>query len=219
MASLIIVAHRGGAKGKFKENTLEAFSYAIQHGFRCVEMDIRLDHLRKRFYLEHDLLHLPKVKENIFEKVISTFPKSVTLFTELKTYTLTRTFYARTFLELIEKYNLQKRVVVISFNPFVLRQIKKVAPELKVGLLYGIEMIYRLTKSYCINKIKPHYLIFSKRIVNRKKIDFARQQGYKIFTYVANKEKDWLQAQKLELDGIITDYPEKAADFFKNLKK
>lgn len=214
MEPLLIVAHRGGAKGVFEENTLEAFHYAIEKGFSCIEMDIRLDHFRKRFFLEHDLLHSWKVKQNVFEKVCSEL-KNSTLFTELKTYTLTRTFYARTFCEIIKKYNLEKRVVVMSFNPFVLRQLRKICPELKLGLLCGNEVIFSLVKGYCVKKIRPEYLIFSKRILRKAKVDFARKHGYKVFTYVANKKKDWIKAKKLELDGIITDYPLKVADFLK----
>ncbi|MGL5830872.1 MAG: glycerophosphodiester phosphodiesterase [Candidatus Altimarinota bacterium] len=211
-----IVAHRGGSKGVYKENTLDAFYFALKNDIKSIEMDIRMSHFSKTFFLEHDYLHHPRVKKNFFEKIIKILPEDTVIYCELKTLTLTRKFYAQTFLDVIKKYGLEEKVVVISYNPFVLSQLRKIGYKGKIGILIGMNVMWKLLKNYVAKKIKPEYMIFSLAVINKSKINFARAKNYKVFVYVANKEKHWDQAVKLKLDGIITDYPLLLRDYLKS---
>jgi glycerophosphoryl diester phosphodiesterase len=204
---IAIVAHRGGSRGVYTENSLDAFYFAVKNDIKCIEMDIRLNHFNGTFYLEHDLIHSPKVRKNFFENIINFVPEDVTIFCELKTYTLNRMFYAKTFLEVVQKYNLEDKIVVMSFNPFVLSQLRKIGYKGRIGMLMGTNLMWLLFKNYMVKKIKPEYLMLSRRVINKNKINFAHSKGYKLFIHVANKEKDWDLATRLKLDGIITDYP------------
>ncbi len=127
MSSLFIVAHRGG-KGPYEENTLQALQYGLEQCGNAVEMDVRFDHLRKRFYLEHDFLHAPRKNHNVIDKVIPFLPTTATLFVELKTLYWLRRKYTLRFLKIIEQFALDKRAIIMSFNPFVLVQLKSRAP-------------------------------------------------------------------------------------------
>ena len=97
MNRFLIVAHRGGFSD-FKENTLQALKHGLENGANAVEMDVRFDALRSRFYLEHDFFHPAKNKENVIDKVIPFLPKESTLFIEVKTLAWIRKKYALHFL-------------------------------------------------------------------------------------------------------------------------
>ena len=202
-----VIAHRGGSRGVYAENTIDAFYFAVKNDIKCIEMDIRMNHSNGTFFLEHDFIHSSKVKKNFFEDMINFVPEDVTIFCELKTVTFTRTYYAMSFLEMIQKYNLEDKIVVMSFNPFVLSQLRKIGYKGKIGMLIGTNFTWKLFKNYIVKKVKPDYLMLSRRIINKNKINYARSKGYKVFIHVANMEKDWDFAIKLKLDGIITDYP------------
>jgi len=208
----LIIAHRGGGRGEFQENTLEAFQNAVFKGFKAIEMDVRMDTKRERFFLEHDFLYSPTVKSNVFEKVIPIFEKDVLVFTELKTMTFKRRDYAELFCEFIRRHHLQDQVVVISFNPFILKMIREIEPKLKLGFLCGTALTYMIGKKYFFESIKPDFFIISKRIIDEKKVKFAHDQGAKVLSTLTNKEKHILKAGKLGVDGIITDFPELAAN-------
>jgi len=59
MKDILVIGHRG-AGGTQRENTLDAFLYAIDQGCKALEMDLRFDYVRKRFYLEHDFFSSSK---------------------------------------------------------------------------------------------------------------------------------------------------------------
>ncbi|MBD3269921.1 hypothetical protein GF376_00165 [Candidatus Peregrinibacteria bacterium] len=211
---IIIVAHRGGSKGIHRENTHDAFKHAIGSGFKCIEMDIRLNHLAGEFFLEHDFLHTPKSKKNYFKKVMNLFEdNSIIPFCELKTVTLTRTFYAESFLKLIRNHNLEDRSIVMSFNPFVLAQLRRIGYRGKIGQLVGSRFVFNSFRGYIKNTIKPDYMMISRKIFSERMVRFAKNIDSKVFIHVANKPKIWKQAIEYDIDGIITDYPDKLKKF------
>jgi glycerophosphoryl diester phosphodiesterase len=203
----LIIAHRGG-DGPYEENTLEGLRHAVSHGCTALEIDVRFDHLKKRFYLEHDFIHSPrKNRENVMAKVVSALPGKTFFVVELKTLAWLRTYYARSFLKEFSKLFKPENAVIISFNPFVMTQIRRLAPELKRGYLMGNfywRLLFRTIFHRCI---RPDYLLINKRIFNMRYVKFARKRGYKLFCFVLNSRASWQKALDFGIDGIITDRP------------
>jgi len=219
MDSLFIVAHRGG-KGPYEENTLEALQFGLKECGNAVEMDVRFDHLRKRFYLEHDFLHSPRKNRNVIDKVFPYLPPEATLFVELKTLYWLRRRYTINFLQVIEQFALDKRAIIMSFNPFVLVQLKNRAPYLHVGYLVRNRWWGWVFRRWVYWLLKPKYLLLHKRFLKKKKwvqplLDFARQHEMKILIFTANSPEDWYNALKYQIDGVITDYPREACTILK----
>lgn len=202
------MAHRGGQRGVKKENTLSAFLLSVAEDFGNIEMDIRLNHWNGTFYLEHDLVHRRRVRKNFFSKVIAILPTDTTLFCELKTYTLTRTLYARYFWQAMKQYSLEKRVVLMSFNPFILSQLRRIGYTGRTGMLVGSRLVFQLVKNFIIRRVKPDFLMVSKFIISPKIMEFARKNHFQVFIHVANTEKDWKKGLDFGVDGMITDYPQ-----------
>jgi len=216
MNSLFIVAHRGG-KGPHEENTLEALKYGLEQCGNAVEMDVRFDHLRKRFYVAHDFIHSPRKNFNVIDKVIPFLPAEATLFVELKTLYWLRRRYAVKFLKVIEQFALDKRAIIMSFNPFVLVQLKNRAPYLHVGYLIRNRFWAFVFKRWVYWLLKPQYLMVNRIFFEKKEslkslLNFAREHKMKVLTYTVNSPEDWYNAIEYKMDGVITDYPKEACE-------
>lgn len=220
MNSLFIVAHRGG-KGPYGENTLEAMKYGLEQCGNAVEMDVRFDHLRRRFYLAHDLLHSRKKKFNLIENVVPFLPAKTTLFIDLKTLYWLGRRYTIQFLKVIEELALDKRAIIISFNIFVLVQLKNRAPYLHIGYLVRNNFWAMVFRTWVYWLLKPQYLIlnckfFKNKPALKRMLAFARKHHMKVLTYTANSPEDWYNALEYEFDGVITDYPQEACKILTN---
>lgn len=219
MNTMFIVAHRGG-EGPYEENTLAAMQYGLEQCGNAVEMDVRFDHYRKRFYLAHDFFNPPKIKENTIDKVIPFLPSKATLFIDLKTLSWLRRRYALQFLKVIEQFALDKRAIIISFNIFVLVHLKNRAPYLHVGYLIRNRVWGWVFRNWVFWLLKPNYVILNckffqyKKSVIERMLKFAHKHHMKVFTYTPNAPQDWYNAVEYKFDGVITDYPKKACVYF-----
>lgn len=216
MSKLFIVAHRGG-KGPHEENTLEALKYGLDQCGNAVEMDVRFDHWHKRFYLEHDFLHAPRKNRNVIDKVIPFLPTEATLFVELKTLYWLRRRYTLRFLKVIEQFALDKRAIIMSFNPFVLVQLKGRAPYLHTGFLMNNRVWGFVFRHWLYWLLKPQYLMLNRRFFKyrpflERLLAFAHEHGIKVLTFTANSPEDWYNAREYKFDGVITDYPMEACE-------
>lgn len=220
MNPFFIVAHRGG-KGPYEENTLEALKYGLEQCGNAVEMDVRFDHLLRRFYLEHDFLHLPRKNGNTIDKIFPFLPKDATLFVELKTLYWLRRKYTLRFLKIIEQFALDKRAIIMSFNPFVLSQLRARAPEVHLGFLVRNRVWGFIFRHWVYWLVKPQYLMLNRRFFKQKVflerlLKFARTHQLKVLTFTANSPEDWYNALEYKFDGVITDYPKEACETINN---
>lgn len=216
MDNFILVAHRGG-RGPYNENTLEAFKHAVNKGCEAVEMDLRFDHWKKRFYLEHDFLHSPKHRNNLAGKIVPELPADTFYFVELKTLAWLTRSYARNFLKEFRKlFNIEK-TVVMSFNPFILMQLRSLEPCIKRGYLMGNFFWAFLFKILLHKMIRPHILLLHKRLFSLKNVKFARARGMKVMSFVLNDRHNWQKALDYGVDGIITDRFAELKEYMKRM--
>ena len=210
MKSFFIVAHRGG-KSEFSENTLEAFQYGLDHGANAVEMDVRFDHFKERFYLEHDFIHSSKDRENVIDKIVPFLPRETMFFIELKTISWLRKKYALHFLEIFKQYALDKNSLVISFNPFVLWHLRQLQPDIRIGFICGNRFWGGMFQQWLYKILKPQFLLLHRRMLKKPLLNFAQKNAMQVIAFSMNKPEHWLKAKKLNLTGIVTDFPEEAA--------
>lgn len=208
MKEYIVIAHRGG-KGPHPENTISAFKHAVKVGFKAIEMDIRYDYFKQRFFLEHDFLHLPKYRQNHFRKLIPEIPRDITLYIELKTMSCLTNYLTRRLKKIHDEFFVDRNIVYMSYNPFVLMRLKKAIPGVKCGFMCG-NRFWRLIFEHGIYYfLRPYGYFLSKRLLKRSHVKFCKKRDIKIFSYVLNKESEWRKAERLELDGFVSDYPNK----------
>jgi len=202
----VIVSHRGG-KGPYLENTLNAFRHSIREGADAVEMDVRYDYLRRRFYLAHDFIHRPKWRQNLLEKTVATMPKDVLHIIELKTVSVFTNIFAKQFCRFYDEHLQGRKVVVISFNPFILIRMKLLAPHISRGFISGSRFWNTVFVKLLHIYIVPSLHVIHRRLLSEKLVDFSRSKGMEIYTYLINTVNTWQKAIQHEVDGIITDDP------------
>lgn len=237
----IIYAHRG-AKGYRPENTMAAFKLAMEMGADGIETDIHLSKdgylvlihdekvdrtTTKKGYIKDMTLDQIKLLDagskfseefageeipTLEELIILTKDTDIILNIEIKNNKMNYPKIEEKLVELIKKYKIEERVIISSFNHNTIYKIKELDENLKTGILYSrnIKRPIRFAKNIKADALHPKH----------KRVDFklmikAKLTGLEINTFTINNTKQMNKMFKYRVDGIITDYPDKAIEFRK----
>ncbi len=121
--------------------------------------------------------------------------------------------FARLVLADVRKFGLESRVIIQSFDLRPLQELKKMAPTQQLSLLVGptedpLSKLEKLT--FVPDTLSPHF-----SLVNEKLVALCREKGMKLVTWTVNEIADLERMSKFDLDGIITDYPDRAVMVFR----
>lgn len=222
-----VIAHRG-ARGRSPENTLGAFEHAIELGAPWIELDVRLH--GKALLVFHDqrlerctngtghvssrsLRYLRGLDAGRGERipllgeVLERVARRARINIELKTAKGT----ARAVAELLKRY--LKRgwrpddFLVSSFHLPELREFKRWLPQVPRGvLLCGVPLELAATAT----QLGAAAVGFDQDFADPALIKDAHRRGLKVLVYTVNQTDDIAPLKKLGVDGIFTDYPERA---------
>lgn len=234
-------AHRG-ARRQAPENTLPAFERAAEIGADGIELDIQLC-ADKEVVVFHDLelgrtcegsgplrnfplaqlreldagvyfapgfagTSIPTLRE-VFEAVGS----RVLINVEIKPF-VNEPEAAELVAGLIRSHGLTRRVLVSSFNPLILRRMRRVAPELALGFLHDDSAPYPIRFETVVRPIigsyqarHPHFSDVTARYVS-----WTHRRGYRINTWTVNEPVDIRRMIDLGVDMIISDVPDVVRD-------
>ena len=220
---MLKIGHRGAAGFK-PENTLSSFKKAIELKVDMIELDV---HLTKtgRLVVIHDskvnrttngsgkvsFKSIKEIKKLRIDKS-ETIPTLNEVFILINrrckiNIELKGVNTAKPTVRLIEKY-VQERgwkysdFLVSSFNFNELNKVRKKNKMVRIGLLFK-----SIPKD--ITKIIKQFNAFSAHLSFKqfKKSDLSKLQGTKIIVYTLNKKREIEQAKKMEIFGIISDFP------------
>lgn len=229
-------AHRG-ASGYYPENTMLAFEKAIEQGCTGIETDVHvtrdgylvLMHDEKvdrttdgtGFIKDYTLDKLRKLdagkwKNEDFKKLTIptveellelTHNKDITINFEIKTDNILYENIEEKLIELIYKYNASNKVILSSFNHYTVHKCKEIDKNIKAGLLYmeGLFEPHLYAKIVGVEAIHPYY----HAIDNKEVIERVKASGIMINTWTVNDESTMKKFLKYNVDGIITNYPDK----------
>ncbi|NIK70751.1 glycerophosphodiester phosphodiesterase [Paenibacillus sp. BK720] len=235
MTTLVNYAHRG-ASGNYPENTMIAFEKAIELGAAGIETDVQMtkdgelvlihdEMLRRTTGLNshvadiqsHDLLQLDAgswFSPNFKDARIPTLAQLLDLAgqtgtilnIELKNGIAPYPGMEQKVIETVRAYGMENQVILSSFNHYSLIECKRLAPEIRTGILY-MEGLYRPWK-YALS-IGASALHASHFAVLPDWVAEAAQHGviYNVFT--VNEPAEMLRLIQAGVAGIITDYPER----------
>ncbi|MGB0429723.1 MAG: glycerophosphodiester phosphodiesterase [Bacteroidia bacterium] len=229
---MLIIAHRGFSS-KAPENTLAAFEKAIEQGADYFECDVRKSLDDKIVVIHDELLErttngkgLVKSKSLHELKLLSAgyAKKFGSQFASERIPTLKETLelakkqikveieikakgLASEVVKLVRTLNMENEVIIISFNYEEVKKAKELAPEIEtmylVGALWGKEELNQ-TKLIGAEYIGPS------GIPSKRKIEMAHKMGIKVVSYTINDEQTIKKAIKHGVDGIATDFLDKA---------
>lgn len=114
----------------------------------------------------------------------------------------------------IVKYKMADRAKVQSFDVRPLQEIKKRWPNQKLALLVGTkEPIEKSLERLGFNPetFSPHF-----SLVDQTVVDYCNANKIRLVPWTVNEIADLEKLKQFKLDGIITDYPDRAVKVFRN---
>ena len=110
-------------------------------------------------------------------------------------------------LDIVKKYNIQTRATIQSFDFRVLQYIKNYFPDIRLSLL--VSENYDVKKNLKELGFNPH--IFSPEFIylNEEDIMYLKEKKIKIIPWTVNSYSDIANVLKFDIDGIISDYPDR----------
>ncbi len=231
-----VVAHRGASGLVEFDNSIESFRKAIEIGADMVEFDVRRTkdgeliafhdlsiEERKISELKYDeILEFSKkkgYKVPLVEEVIQLCEGKVGLDIELK-----ERGYEEEVIELVREYLDYDEFLMKSFCDETVNRINEHDPDIKTGLLLGVEEP--------TNRIKTRLSeLFPKRRLERCRADFVspnhkllkffflkrmRKAGFEVYVWTVNDIQMIRKLFEKSVTGIITDRPDLALKYKKN---
>ena len=228
-------AHRGFS-GKYPENTMLAFEKALEAGCEGIELDVHFSK-DKEIVIIHDekidrtsdqkgyvkdytyrelcradfsykyteqfgYQKIPTLRE-YFELVKE---KDIITNIELKTGVFEYPGIEEAVYDMICEYGLKEKVMISSFNHYSIMRMKKLDPDIKCGFLSDTWILNAGTylNKYNVEAYHPRFSMLAEEIVKDLK-----DHGCEINTWTVNQEKDIEEMIRKQVDGIISNYPDK----------
>lgn len=118
--------------------------------------------------------------------------------------------------ELIDQYLPWNRVIIQSFDSRVLRYWHVKYPEVRLAAL--IESPGPISSKLAVLGFKPEIYSPEYQLLNQQKVNYLHKQDIKVVPWTVNEQEQMKKLVKMGVDGIITDYPDRAAELGLTLK-
>jgi len=241
----MIQAHRGASACR-PENTLEAFSEAIEQKADGIELDV---HLSKdgEIVVSHDAkldrisngtgyindYTLKELKSLDFGRFSSdghayriptlsevfslVKPSVLAMNIELKTTERLYPDLPRKLLALAGEYAMGERIIYSSFNHYSLKEIKTLDPSAKIGLLYELGMVDPWVYANYVGADAIHPHYFVIAALPET-VALCHEHGVKVNVWTVDEPDTIKLMLKCAVDGIITNKPDIAVACREGLK-
>ena len=227
----IIIGHRGSPH-LITENTIPSFQKAIDQGVEGLEFDIRLSK-DKQIVVFHDatLEHLSNRKEAISnlslselqavelhkqegqteEGYIPSLKDIAHLLHEVKVVNIEIKSEGlfqgheilKPLIKFLNKYLIDNKCIVSSFNPLILMKLRLQRPETVIGFLYNRNRLFHSWDNMVwMLRVQPENLHIHYSLLDSWIVRWARKKGMRINSYTINDKKVYNNA---EIDGVFTD--------------
>lgn len=231
----IIMAHRGYIS-KGVENTKEAVQGAIgakadyaeidvlqtKDGELAVIHDLKLKRLANANVHVSDLtmdeLRQLTLSQDGFSGQISTLDEiiklakgKIKLNIEVKLHGGEKDFVNKV-LKAIKDNEFEKQCVIQTLHYPLIKEFKRANSDIKVGYI-----LYASRAN--LKNVKADFYVAEEYMLNKKLVKEARKLNKPIYVWTVNDMESLKAYYKLNIDGIITDYPEDARETIKELKE
>lgn len=224
----LVIGHRG-AMGHETENTLASVQKAMDLGVDMIEIDVFQIESGETVVFHDDTVDRltnggGKIEEfNVFDMkqlildgghsipllqdVLKLIDNQVGLNIELKgAGTSERVdFIVKSYIE--NRGWSPDNIVISSFNWDELKEMRKLNKDIKIAVLTGEDPIKAIEVAKELNAvaINPRYTTLT-----AENVEQMQDEGLKVYTWTVNDPGDIQRMKDFGVDGIITDYPERA---------
>lgn len=232
-AKTLCIAHRGGA-AYAPENTMAAFKNAIKMNADYFEVDVHLtkdghvvvihdDTLErttdgKGMVKDKTLAQLKKLdagswfskkfkgeKIPTLEETLDLAKGKIGVVIEIKNGPVFHKGIEKKVINMIRKKTMQNEVIIISFDHECIRRTKKIAPEIKAGILFYGNVI---DSAGMAESIKAEYVCPGWQLVTDEMILNCRKNNRKMNLWTINDKQTMKFFIDKKVDAITTDKPD-----------
>lgn len=242
MKAVLNIAHRG-ASGHAPENTMAAFERCIELGATAIETDVQMTSDGSLVLIHDESLARtagsPKlVKDVTLEELrrldagswfdpafrgerVPTLrellelvkPYSLLLNLELKNGVVPYPGLEEAVVEEVRRFGMSDRVILSSFNHYSLVKCKRLAPEVRMGILYmeGLYEPWDYASRIGAEALHAyHYAVLPEWVAQ------AAERGIAYHPFTVNEPAEMRRLLAAGVSGIITDYPDRLAELLKD---
>ncbi|MAJ45495.1 MAG: hypothetical protein CMF96_12240 [Candidatus Marinimicrobia bacterium] len=234
----LIFGHRG-APHFAPENTVVSFKKAIEMGVNSIELDVLLTNDGQVVvFHDYDLERLggrcDKIIDLNYNEIknidishnwsdVYGFQKipllidiiqllkhyDIILNIEIKSTGILSTKIVEIVNSIIVENNFEDNCIVSSFNPFIIREIKKINPNLFTSLIWSKSEVPFIQKFYKLSYFiaKPNGFHIDKNFIDAEIVGWAKLKRMYIYVFTVNSVKDWKDMEKFNINGVFTDNP------------
>ncbi|WP_128657606.1 glycerophosphodiester phosphodiesterase family protein [Paenibacillus sp. 598K] len=224
-----VAGHRGDLYSA-PENSMASVRSAMEKNLDAIEIDVQMtkdgvivlnhDYTLNRVagvpesvhdmnYADLALLDIGRRFSSVFvgeriptlEEVLIETQGQIKLIIEMKPYGDGREMAAKV-VELIEAYDLTASCYIQSFDNSLLRAVRELNPDIKLGQILFIA-------AGNLSTIDVDFYTIEQSMLSQRFIDHAHRHGREVWLWTVNVERNIREVLKYKIDGIITDYPEK----------
>lgn len=214
---MILIGHRG-AKGHIAENTLASFEKALQLNVDMIELDVFLsrdnipvvihdktiDRTTSGFGLvsSFSARELREFGIPTLQDVFQLVNNQCDINVEIKEFEAVKSI-----LDLIGSNIFSKdKILISSFDWNALQEVRFHDDEIRIGVLTetNLELALAFAKFIKAYAIHPQY-----KLLNKENVAQMQSQNFKVFPWTVNDQTDITFVKFLNVDGIITDYPDR----------
>ncbi len=227
MHNVLKIAHRG-ASGYEPENTLAAFSKAIEMGVDIIELDVRVcktgelvvfhDMTLERttngngLIADTSLGELKKLDAGNGEQ-IPTLEEAIDLVDKRAVFNIEMkgTGVADPLAAILKNYLNNKGYspelfIVTSFNRKEFYKFSLVNPGVRLGILVGRDILDILIRAKRYNAYSIH---LPQTYLKKWLVRLLQRKNFRVFVYTPNSIWDIAKAKVIGVDGIFSDYPDR----------
>jgi glycerophosphoryl diester phosphodiesterase len=214
---MIKIGHRG-AKGYVAENTLASFHKALQLRVDMIELDIHCskdqipvvihDNTIERTTTGSGLISDFTAKElqefgiPTLEDIFLLVNNQCDINIEIKEFEATKSV-----LHLIDSSFFSKdKILISSFDWNALQEVRFHDEQLRIGILTetDLALAFSFAKFIKAYSIHPYY-----HLLNTDNTKQMQEKNFKIFAWTINEFEDLQKIKSLQVDGIISDFPDR----------
>jgi len=232
----LILAHRG-ASAAAPQNTLVAFRKAMELGADGVELDVQLSAdgavvVIHDFVVDKTTDGTGRVAEKMLAElkaldagtrfspqfageriptlaqVFEALEGKLLVNVELKDFNPRSSALAGPVVEVIRKHAMERRVLFSSFNPFALRAVKRLAPQIPAGLLVAPDMAIYLRRAWLAPFVPHEARHPESSMVTAQTMKWYRAHGLRVNVWTVDDPAEMRRLIALGVDGVITNRPD-----------
>ena len=232
----LVIAHRG-ASGMAPENTMAAFTRALDVGADAIELDVRLTR-DGRVVVIHDrrlertttgrgfvgTYALKELKsldagswfgakfggEHIptLDEVFDGLPGDFLIYVELKARGYGAWPLAARVIELMRRFNRWDSTMIASFNPLAMAYVRAAEPRITRGYIWSSRHPLPLRARWLSPLVNPHWLAPDRQTLTLEILSRFHAMGKPVAAWDMDASADMGRLKHMGLDAAVTDHPE-----------